>query len=126
MKKGEDDFKKKLLLKIFLGYVGIDQMILKKCKEGLKRAVLFLASMLSIMFSQEILEFIFNTTQKTIFGMRGLLQSITSSVFVTTHFPKLTGLFVITLLVLSYLLLIFIPYILWIKEIVQIVKREDF
>lgn len=126
MKKEEKDFKKKLLLKIFLGYVGIDQIILKKPLRGLKRMILFLASTLSIMFSQEILKFIFNTTQKTIFGTRNLLQIAFSSTIITTHLPKIAGLFVITLLVLSYLILIFTAYTLWIKEMAQIIKREDF
>lgn len=126
MVKKKDDFKKKLLLTIFLGYSGIDKFVLGKFKKGIRSASLFLISILSFLNFQFILKIIYLFTQKAIFSTRLFFSLFLSSSFILKHIPRGVGLLSLTFLIFLFLVLLFGAYILWIDDIIAIVKREDF
>lgn len=126
MVKKKDDFKKKLFLTIVLGYSGIDKFILGRVKKGFRSLFLFFISIISFLNFQFILEKIYFFTQNVIFSTRWFFSLFISSSFILKHFPRGFGLFSLTLLIFLFLIFLFGAYIMWIDDIISVIKREDF
>ncbi len=126
MAKKEDNFKKKLFLTILLGYSGIDKFILGRIKKGFERIFLFFVSIISFLNFQFILENIYLFIQKAIFSTRWFFSLFLSSDFILKHLPRVVGLFSLTILIFVFLIFLLGVYILWIDDIIAVVKREDF
>lgn len=118
-------WKSLLLISIFLGYLGIDSFILKKTKDGIKKIIALALSVLIILNFETVLEFITKITQYSLYYTKVGMTNLGAGQSLLTHVPRLAGLAVLTLLVIAALSCAIAIFILWVKDIVSIVKRDE-
>jgi TM2 domain-containing membrane protein YozV len=114
-----------LIISIIFGYLGIDRFILKKIKFGLTKLISFILSIIVFVWFEEILNLTLKATKNTINYSQGIFQVLNMGSFISTHIPNILGLGVLTILIMLILICGLSVFILWIKDILLIAKKEE-
>ncbi len=125
-KEKKVSWKPTLLISIFLGGLGIDQFILNKPKEGIKKIISLVLSIFIIFNLNTILKTAIKITEYILLSLKSWGISLNAGQIFAAHIPRIISLAVLTLLVIFILSCAIAIFIFWLRDIVSIARKDKF